>query len=136
MRLHYECEQCGTIYPLGWQAALCESKVLPAAKYKVGDRIQFLTRYDGLESDLVIAVEIQQGPLCGPMSGWNDEAQFNERLRTMKSTPELFHRYGYRVNQEHQMGKDWHTNVIAEDAIKRKLKPKRQQTEQPKEGKQ
>ena len=108
MKTLYECEVCGTQYANAAYAQYCENFVMPEAEIKIGDEIDVQTRYDGIERDTVIAIEIEANPYY-----WNPENVMEQyKQEYLKQLP---HSYVYVVKNRHQTGKDTYTNRILLD---------------------
>lgn len=118
MKLHYQCEKCRYIYPRRWQATYCEKMTIPVSKYKVGDRITIKLRYGGPAKDVVKRVRLAPNYLNDPMSAWESEAGFLERMETMSCIENGFHHWVYEVSNYYELGKEWYTSQIPEDSIK------------------
>ena len=108
MKILYECEVCGRQFADAIYAAYCESFVMLPSKYLIGDEIAFETRYDGIEKDIIIGINVVQTPY------WpNPECMsIQHKLDYLGQAP---HTYQYTVSKNHQLGKDCWSNEILEE---------------------
>lgn len=113
IRETYICEVCGGEYEYKESAAKCEASApLGEPKFKVGDSVKFLTRYNGIETDRVIAVELGRKYECL----YYDRAKGNVEVLN-EHWDNQTHCWILTLEDEHQWSKDDWSNKISDDCI-------------------
>lgn len=117
----YECELCGSVYRTVEAAQFCETfRPLEACHVAVGDHVSFPTRYDGTESDVVVAIKLKPDTYQpGNLSQWESEPDGLEQYRKkMELLPDLvMHMWVLELTDEHQFGKERFSKYVDADAV-------------------
>jgi len=93
----YQCSVCHTEYTTAAKAQFCEShRPLGECPVAIGQSVNVVTRYDGLELDTVIAQRIA-----------NSTGNIIEHARSLDKLQDIVpHEWRVQVTSEHQIGKD------------------------------
>lgn len=110
MKTQYVCEICNRVFSNKEYAEFCENSKLPESKFKVGDKISFTTRYDGIESDLVSEVIIDQ------RYNWSNPERVADKYKQKYLDPKYPpHKYFYRTKNDHRLSKDYNDDTILDE---------------------
>ena len=116
MKLHYQCEICGTIYEREDSAKFCESFPTPTPKFQVGEVVAIQLRYDGVVQDRILSMKLVYGH-----NYINLDHVDLERYPNFKGIAENYriHEWAYQFANYHQITKDRAYDSIFESSLEK-----------------